>query len=250
MRAISAALAALAPGVVPIGATDSTSTAFSVAGQRPTANNITLDGLSFGGGSIPQDATRTTRIITNTYNVARGQFSGGLVATTTKSGSNSPAGSFTYSLRDRALEWGESNNGAFGGASTQNQLGGGFGGPIKKDKLFFFGAAQGRWRNDDLASLLSANPATLGRLGVASDSVARFLALVNSQGVPALEGTVGDDRNTNAGSAIARMDYIINDAHSLMIRARLAPQLPGSYAHLGVLRFRWGAAPCAIRVAD
>ena len=208
--------------------------AFSVAGQRPTANNITLDGLSFGGGSIPQDATRTTRIITNTYDVARGQFSGGQVATTTKGGTNSPAGSFSYSLRDRALEWGESSNGAFGGASTQNQLGGGFGGPIVKDKLFLFAAAQGRWRSDDLASLLSANPATLARLGVASDSVARFLALVNGQGVPALEGQVGDDRSTNAGSALARMDYIINDSHSLMIRARLAPQLAGSDAHLGV----------------
>ena len=55
-----------------------------------------------------------------------------------------------------------------------------------KDKLFFFAAAQGRWRDDDLASLLSANNATLRRLGVASDSVARFLALVNGQGVPAL----------------------------------------------------------------
>ena len=214
-----AALAALAPGVVPIGATDSTSTAFSVAGQRPTANNITLDGLSFGGGSIPQDATRTTRIITNTYNVARGQFSGGQVATTTKGGTNAPAGSFSYSLRDRALQWGESSNGSFGGASTQNQLGGGFGGPIVKDKLFLFAAAQGRWRSDDLASLLSANPATLSRLGVASDSVARFLALVNGQGVPTLEGQVGDDRATNASSALARMDYIINDSHSLMIRA-------------------------------
>ncbi|HMI58918.1 MAG TPA: carboxypeptidase regulatory-like domain-containing protein [Gemmatimonadaceae bacterium] len=223
-----AGLAALAPGVVPIGATDSTSTAFSVAGQRPTANNITLDGLSFGGGSIPQDATRTTRIITNTYDVARGQFSGGQVATTTKGGTNSPAGSFSYSLRDRALEWGESSNGSFGGASTQNQLGGGFGGPIIKDKLFLFASAQGRWRSDDLASLLSANPATLSRLGVASDSVARFLALVNGQGVPALEGQVGDDRATSASSALARMDYIINDSHSLMIRAdwRLNSQDP------------------------
>ena len=213
-----AGLAALAPGVVPIGATDSTSTAFSVAGQRPTANNITLDGLTFGGGSIPQDATRSTRVITNTYDVARGQFSGGQVATTTKGGSNTPAGSFSYSLRDRSLEWGQSSNGAFGGASTQNQLGGGFGGPIVRDKLFLFAAAQGRWRSDDLASLLSANPATLRRLGVASDSVARFLALVGSQGVPTLEGTVGDDRSTNAGSALVRMDYIISDAHSLMIR--------------------------------
>jgi hypothetical protein len=223
-----AGLAALAPGVVPIGATDSTSSAFSVAGQRPTANNITLDGLSFGGGSIPQDAARTTRIITNTYDVARGQFSGGQVATTTKGGSNAPAGSFSYSLRDRSLEWGQSNNGAFGGASTQNQLGGGFGGPIVHDKLFFFAAAQGRWRSDDLASLLSANPATLRRLGVASDSVARFLALVNGQGVPALEDAVGDDRSTNAGSALVRMDYIINDSHSLMLRGdwRLNSQDP------------------------
>jgi Carboxypeptidase regulatory-like domain len=223
-----AALAALAPGVVPIGATDSTSTQFSVAGQRPTANNITLDGLTFGGGSIPQDATRTTRIITNTYDVARGQFSGGLVATTTKSGNNAPAGSFTYSLRDRSLEWGGADAGAFGAQGTQNQLGGGFGGPIVKDKLFFFAAAQGRWRDDDLASLLSANNATLRRLGVASDSVARFLALVNGQGLPELVDGVGDDRNTNNGSALARMDYIINDSHSLMFRAdwRLNTQDP------------------------
>ena len=213
---------------MPIGATDSTSTQFSVAGQRPTANNITLDGLTFGGGSIPQDATRTTRIITNTYDVARGQFSGGQVATTTKSGTNAPAGSFTYSLRDRALEWGGADAGRFGAQGTQNQLGGGFGGPIVKDKLFFFAAAQGRWRSDDLASLLSANNATLQRLGVASDSVARFLALVNGQGVPSLEEGVGDDRSTNNGSALARMDYIINDSHSLMFRAdwRLNTQDP------------------------
>src|SRR5207249_850397 len=39
-------LATLAPGVVAISETDSTSAAFSVAGQRATANNITLDGLS------------------------------------------------------------------------------------------------------------------------------------------------------------------------------------------------------------
>lgn len=44
------ALATLAPGVVGIGGTDSTSAAFSVAGLRPDANNVTLDGLSFGGG--------------------------------------------------------------------------------------------------------------------------------------------------------------------------------------------------------
>src|SRR5439155_1450829 len=94
-------LATLAPGVVGIGETDSTSGAFSVAGQRSTANTITLDGLSFGSGNVPQDALRTTRVVTSTYDVARGQFSGGLVASTTRSGTNVPQGSFTYALRDR-----------------------------------------------------------------------------------------------------------------------------------------------------
>ncbi len=83
-------LATLAPGVVGIGETDSTSAAFSVAGQRSTANNVTLDGLSFGSGSVPQDALRATRVVTSTYDVARGQFSGGLVASTTRSGTNVP----------------------------------------------------------------------------------------------------------------------------------------------------------------
>src|SRR5438445_848586 len=99
-------LATLAPGVVGIGETDSTSTAFSVAGQRSTANTITLDGLSFGSGNVPQDALRTTRVVTSTYDVARGQFSGGLVASTTRSGTNVPQGSFTHALRDRDLAWG------------------------------------------------------------------------------------------------------------------------------------------------
>src|SRR2546428_12875684 len=79
---------------------------FSVAGQRPTANRITLDGLSFGGAMVPQDAVRSTRVVTNSYDVARGQFSGGLVASTTRSGTNVTQGAFTYNGRDRALAWG------------------------------------------------------------------------------------------------------------------------------------------------
>src|SRR2546425_10191102 len=54
------ALATLAPGVVGIAETDSTRPAFSVAGQRPPANRITLDGLSVGGVRGPQHAIRPT----------------------------------------------------------------------------------------------------------------------------------------------------------------------------------------------
>src|SRR2546421_8902425 len=57
-------VATLQPGVLGIRGSDSTATAFSVAGQRPTANNITMDGMSFGSGSLPQDAVRSIRVIT------------------------------------------------------------------------------------------------------------------------------------------------------------------------------------------
>ena len=76
-----AVLATLAPGVVSLSGSDTTAAGFSVAGQRPTSNSTTLDGLTFGGASVPQDAIRNTRVITNSYDVARGQFSGGQVAT-------------------------------------------------------------------------------------------------------------------------------------------------------------------------
>src|SRR5207302_547618 len=102
---------------------------FSVAGQRSTANAITLDGLSLGGGSVPQDAIRSTRVVTSSYDAARGQFSGGLVASTTRSGKNIPQGSFTYTLRDRSLAWGQVTASPFGQGYTQNQLSGGMGGP-------------------------------------------------------------------------------------------------------------------------
>src|SRR5204862_6569555 len=177
-------LATLAPGVVGIGETDSTSAAFSVAGQRSTANNITLDGLSFGSGSVPQDAMRSTLVVTSTYDVARGQFSGGLVASTTRSGTKVPQGSFTYALRDRDLAWGGVSASPFDQGYTQNQLGGGMGGPVVLNRLFAFGALQGRWRGQALPSIATADPASLERLGVAPDSAARDLAPGGMTGVP------------------------------------------------------------------
>jgi hypothetical protein len=73
------AIASLAPGVVLTGADSSGgggAANFSVAGQSSQSNNVTLDGLSFAAGFVPQDAIRGTRVVTNTYDVARGQFSG------------------------------------------------------------------------------------------------------------------------------------------------------------------------------
>src|SRR5207247_8508323 len=92
----------------------------------------------------------STRVVTSSYDAARGQFSGGLVASTTRGGKNIPQGSFTYTLRDRSLAWGQATASPFGQGYTQNQLSGGVGGRLVPDRLFSFGALQGGGRGDGL----------------------------------------------------------------------------------------------------
>src|SRR5438132_676614 len=211
-------LATLVPGVVGIAETDSSAAAFSVAGLRPDANAITLDGLTFDANSLPQDGIRTTRVITSTYDVARGQFSGGLVASTTRGGSNLLQGSSNYSLRDDQLAVDEGEDSPFVQGYTQNQLSGGIGGPIVKNRLLVFGSAQGRFRLDAQQSLLSATATDLTRLGVNPDSVARFLATVKNAGVSPTGVQPMDDRSTNNYSALLRVDYLVNNSHTLTLR--------------------------------
>ncbi|HWZ27614.1 MAG TPA: TonB-dependent receptor, partial [Gemmatimonadales bacterium] len=186
--------------------------------QRPTANDITLDGMTFGSGSVPQDAVRSTRVVTSTYDVARGQFSGGVVASTTRSGTNVPQGSFTFTNRDRDLSWGGVTNSPFSQGYTQNQIGGGFGGPIIPNRLFVFAALQGRFRGQALPSLLSADPATLGRLGVNPDSAAKFIQLAALAGVPINLPGIPDDRSTDNSTGLVRVDWNLSDVQTLMVR--------------------------------
>jgi hypothetical protein len=226
------ALASLAPGVVLTGADTSgggSAANFSVAGQSSQSNNVTLDGLSFAAGFVPQDAIRGTRVVTNTYDVARGQFSGGQVSQTTRSGTNVVQGSVSYigRYREFTVEQG-GTSGAFGGAYNQNQFGAGVGFPIVKDRLFFFGALQGRRRADLLPSLLAADDATRSRLGAAPDSVNRFLGLVNGYGVAGAGGVIDDNRNADNLTALGRMDFSVTDGHTLTLRGdwRLVDQTP------------------------
>ncbi len=212
------AIAALVPGVLSLGGTDTSANAFSVAGQRTSANNVTLDGLSFGSTSVPADAVRNTRVITSTYDVARGQFSGGEIASTTRGGTNLVQGSFTDGYRDPTLAWQQQDAGAFGASYRQNTLSGGLGGPLIHDKLFAFGAFQLRERSDPLTSLLAASPATLLRLGVSPDSVLTFLNTVQGSALPLTLGGIPGDRRNDGDQLFVRLDAKPTDDHSIMLR--------------------------------
>ena len=211
-------VATLAPGVLAIPGGDTSSASFSVAGQRPTANNVTLDGMSLGSGDVPEDAVRAIRVVTNSYDVARGQFSGGLVASTTRSGTNTPQGSFTTTLRDRTVAWGDAMSTPFGQGMTQTQVGGGFGGPIVPNRLFVFAALQGRWRTQALPSLATADAATLDRLGVSPDSASRFRALAGATGTPAILPGLPDDRAGSNTLGLLRLDWQVSPLHTVTLR--------------------------------
>ncbi len=212
-----AMLATLAPGVVSVLGNDSTPGGFSVAGQRPTANNVTLDGLTFGGTSVPQDAIRNTRVITSSYDVGRGQFSGGLIASITRSGTNNAQGSANYGFRDRDLTV-TSGEDAFATGFNQHQFSFGLGGPIVKNKLFVFGSGLGRFRGDQLQSLLSATPTTLARFGVAPDSASRLMSILGNLGVPIDQRLANGDRETNEATGLLRIDYLLSQSHTLTFR--------------------------------
>ncbi len=213
-----AALAALVPGVVMVPGTDSTPLSFQIAGQSSGANNFVVDGLSSTGTNIPQDAIRNTRVITNTFDVSRGGFSGGQVSATTRGGSNVVQGSVTGNFRDKNLAFGSATDNVFTSGQTQQNISGGFGGPLKRDKIFLFGSFSTRRDLSPMASLDAADATTLARLGASPDSVSRFIQLANGTGLTQRVGVVDPNRTALNYSGSFRFDWNAADRHTLTIR--------------------------------
>lgn len=227
-------LATLTPGVVGLAGGDSLQLAFSVLGQGSEANQMTLDGASFGGDAggglgVPQEAVRGTRVVTSTYDVSQGQFSGGQISTTTRGGTNQVQGSLSYLLRDPALQWAESGD-PFGGALSQNRFSGGVGGPIIRDRLFYFGSAAVQRRATGLRSLASADEGALESLGVDPDSVARFLSILNGKGIYPAGVRAPLDQVTTSYTLLGRVDYNLAQQHTLTLRGN------GSWTEQGASR--------------
>jgi hypothetical protein len=125
---------------------------FSLNGQRNSGTEILLDGVEnlsvFGdavGIKVPIDAVQEYRVITNNFAPEYGRASGGVVSVATKSGTNKLHGSaweFNRLSATTANTFANSSEGVAKGQYTRNQFGAAVGGPIVKDKLFFFGAAE------------------------------------------------------------------------------------------------------------
>ena len=151
--------ATLTPGIVrdPTRAGD-----LAVGGQKGTLNSIQIDGTSsdntffgqssgrIGSGRAPSqfsiDTVKEFQVNQNGFSAEYGRAAGAVINVVTKSGTNKFTGSAFEYFRDESLN---ARNPNLVSANRPrpfgqiNQFGGTFGGPIKKDRVFFFGAYEG-----------------------------------------------------------------------------------------------------------
>jgi Carboxypeptidase regulatory-like domain/TonB-dependent Receptor Plug Domain len=130
----------------------------SIDGQRESANGFMVNGIDVqehmnGGTSvIPNlDSIQEFRVLTNNFDTEYGNYNGGMINVVTKSGSNSIHGNAFEFLRNTDLDarnFFDATRGAF----QQNQFGGTLGGPILKNKLFFFIDYQGTRTTEGISS--------------------------------------------------------------------------------------------------
>src|SRR6476659_3977258 len=156
-------LLTLTPGVSVVQGPDGDEISF--AGQRGVFNNISLDGGDYNNGffgeqlggqraaiDIPLDAVKEFQVVATGASAEFGRTAGGIINVITKSGTNSLHGSLFYFQRLEALT-AHTSDGKPLKDFRREQFGGTVGGPIRKDKAFFFFAFEGIHENLTRANL-------------------------------------------------------------------------------------------------
>ncbi len=174
-------LALLAPGVRRSGIATSRDASFNVNGMRSSQNNFVVDGVdnnAYGTSNqgfsnqvvqLSPDAVQEFRLETNNFSAEYGRAGGAVINATIRSGSNQFHGTAYDYLRNTQL-----NAIGFFKPQTgkpiliQNQFGATFGGPIVKDKMFFFANYEGFRRTQKTVAFatLPSLEARAGRLGI------------------------------------------------------------------------------------
>jgi hypothetical protein len=244
----------LTPGVVLIPSNQYEGGQFSVNGQHPDANYFLVDGVSanlgssaislgqsgagqlpatsaFGGTSnlVSLDALEEFRIITSTFAPEYGHTPGAQISVVTKSGTNIFHGSaFEYFRNDKldANDWFANANGLARPELRQNDFGGVLGGPIKKDKLFFFGSYEGlRVRQPQVAETYVPSLASRQSAPAAVQPLLNAFPLPNG---PSLgNGTAGFSASYSDPSTLnsygIRIDYLLSPKVTIFGRYSDAP---------------------------
>jgi len=210
----------------------------SFAGQDSRLNNITVDGSyfnnSFGLGSgsnpggrtgvspISLDAIEQISVNVAPYDVRQGNFTGAGVNTVTRSGTNEFSGSAYYFTRNNDNVGKIAGNNRFDpGTFNYNQVGFRVGGPIIKNKLFFFASFEDE---------KEARPGTTWKANSGTDPITGNVTRVLASDLDGLSSYLrskfnyetgpyqGYDNLTVGTKFLVKLDYNINDKNKLSLR--------------------------------
>jgi hypothetical protein len=198
----------------------------TVAGQRGIHNNVSVDGADFNnpffgeqrGGQRPAftfnlDAVQELVVVAGGANAEFGRSSGGFVNVITKSGTNDLRGTLHYFGKFDAVSGTPEHTSPTGAITrfepdfSQNQFGFTLGGPIKRDRAFFFLAYDQQIYNEVKQKNRVHTPAY--------DSLVTFLATR----YPELASDFSRISRTNdARAALAKFDFRLSDRHNLSLK--------------------------------
>jgi hypothetical protein len=146
--------------------------ALSVNGMREAANGFLLNGILVqetgfsGAGAIPNlDSLAEFRILTNNFDAEYGNYAGGQINVVTKSGTNQIHGNVFEFLRNTDFDAANFFAAGQRGIYHQNQFGGTLGGPIKRDKIFFFADYQGNRLRQGVTEVINGAPSSATESG-------------------------------------------------------------------------------------
>jgi hypothetical protein len=186
----------------------------SFAGQSPDQTRATLDGASLEGDAVPREAIRGAAAVTNSYDVARGQFTGGQLAVQTQRGENGWGGAVRVSANLPWLRYGDWP-GALGTPTAGGSVDAGGGGALVRDRLFAYGALTLRDEHAPSRSLENLAAGDLLRLRADPDSVRRFVAITDALGAGGGR-PLGDARHGAVG--LLRLDATLSRLHTAVLR--------------------------------
>jgi len=219
----------------------------SVGGQRPRNNNFTIEGVDNNNKGItgplayvPNDAVDSFTLLQNQVSAEFGHSSGGQFNTIVKSGTNSVHGSIYDYLQNRnlnAINQTLANQGTFTNSRyDQNRLGATIGGPILKNKLFYFGnfeynpVGQAATPGTPVTAPTAAGYAALAGIpGINATNLKIFQQYVNpapvadpkqtitvgSVSVPAGTLPIVAPNFSNSYAAVASVDYTLSEKDQL-----------------------------------
>ncbi|MEO8380267.1 MAG: TonB-dependent receptor [Acidobacteriota bacterium] len=201
----------------------SATSGLSFGGQRARSNNIMVDGVDNNDpivgavrATFSQEAIQEFQVLTNSYSAEFGKASGGVVNIITRSGTNDPSGNLFYFFRNDSLNTKSvfEKEDVFGNSInrekapfSQDQYGATFGGPIVRDRTFFFLSAEKL--SIDTNNLVNIDPTAA--------------QLLRNAGFPVELGNV--PYQVESSEYLGKVDHQWSQSHNLTARVNYAKLL-------------------------